>query len=205
MSYIKKEVVYFEEEGRKNIEKVIQIVKNEVIKKNNINKVIVFTSDGKSAIRLKKELENNYKVIAVTFPYKKTFKLYNKKDKKPQHLTPETSKKEIKKNIMDQGVTLLQGVLPFEDIILPNIPDTKIQTINHTLNIFGGGMKLCIESVIVATDSGEVEPGEEVIAMSADTALIATGCRKELLLHPKLGMQIKQILCKPINFNITKK
>ena len=39
MSYIKKEVVYFEEEGRKNIEKVIQIVKNEVIKKNNINKV----------------------------------------------------------------------------------------------------------------------------------------------------------------------
>lgn len=47
-------------------------------------------------------------------------------------------------------------------------------------------------------DSGCAEPGEEVIAMSADTAIVATACQKRWLFHPEKGMRIKEILCKPL-------
>ncbi|AZR72091.1 hypothetical protein BBF96_01000 [Anoxybacter fermentans] len=203
MTVLKKSIYYFQQEGKQNKENVLKIVIETAQQNQQIKKIIVFTSDGEIALKLKKQLPN-HQIIAVTFPYMKQFKIKKDKDYY-ETIIPETSKKEVQNNLKKEGIILLQGVLPFEDIIIPYNSDTKIQTINYTLSLFGGGMKLCVEALIVATDSGAVEPGEEAIVMSADTAIIATGSRKEWLFHPVYGMQIKEILCKPINFNITKK
>lgn len=70
-------------------------------------------------------------------------------------------------------------------------------TINETLTLFSGGMRLCVQAIIMATESGSLEPGETVIALSADTAIVARATLKSLLFDNEEGMEIYEIICKP--------
>lgn len=57
----------------------------------------------------------------------------------------------------------------------------------------------------MSCDSGYVEQDEEVIAMSSDTAIVASASKKQWLFHPNHGLEIKEIICKPKKFTITRK
>jgi len=55
---------------------------------------------------------------------------------------------------------------------------TPESIIDKTLEIFGTGVKIAIEAAIMATDAGEVEPGEEVVSRAGtykglDAAIVA--------------------------------
>ena len=63
---------------------------------------------------------------------------------------------------------------------------------------------MCVEAIIMATDAGYVEPGEYVIAMSADTAIVANGVSSTWLFHPDEGMTISEIICKPKFFTVSR-
>jgi len=85
--------------------------------------------------------------------------------------------------------------MPFQSIIIPGVADAKLEGIQHALKL--GGFNLCVQAILMATDSGELEPGEAVLSMSADTAIIATGTQTKFLFHPIEGMDIREIICKP--------
>ncbi|MBS7640286.1 MAG: pyruvate kinase alpha/beta domain-containing protein [Candidatus Bathyarchaeia archaeon] len=90
------------------------------------------------------------------------------------------------------------------------------EVLQDTLRRFCEGLKVCVEIVLVATEAGFIQPGEEVIAIGGtgglgyekgggvDTAIIMEAIKSKdfLKLEPILGRKeerrkIKEIICKP--------
>ena len=136
------------------------------------------------------------KIYAVSFPYKQTF-IVKRGDDSAEEMIPETSQPEVKKELANIGVELVQGVMPFEEIILPGVSDLKTQVILRTLELISQGLPLCVQAALMACDSGCAELGEKIIVMSADTAIVIKATHKKWLFHPKKGIDINEILCKP--------
>ena len=94
--------------------------------------------------------------------------------------------------------------MPLQDIPIIGVHgDTKIRTINSTLSLLSRGLNLCIEAIIMASDAGYVEQGEEIIVFSADTAIVATGCRKEWLILIQINHKFQKSGTAPSIFQNT--
>lgn len=200
---VSKSIYYFSSEGKENLPKTVELVIERAML-NQIKHIIVFTGDGDGAFQLKEKLGDNsdVKVYAATFPYKQVF--HTKDDEgKTISTYAKTSLPEIKQRMENVGIILVQGVMPLQDIIIPNAKDVKNQTIHYTLSLISGGLRLCIQAILMAVDGGHIEPGEMVIAMSADTAIVARSSLSTWLFHPTDGLEISEIICKPSNFTIT--
>jgi hypothetical protein len=73
------------------------------------------------------------------------------------------------------------------------------QVMANLLRIFGQGIKVCAEIIMMACDGGCVEIGEKVIAVAgsgagADTAVVATTSSSTKM----GGLRIHEIICKPL-------
>lgn len=190
-------IVYFEREGKENIEQTIHLVSKRATE-TGIKKVVIFTSDGVGPLKAHELLYRTHtRVIAVTFPYKRQF-IVQKEDGSEERVFPGTSDNNVVKQFAEKGIPLVRCPMPFDDIVIPWAPSNKLEAIKWTLQLVSKSFPLCIQAILMATECGEVEPGEEVIAASSDTAIIATGCPSRLLFHPKLGMKIKEFICRPL-------
>lgn len=200
---VSKSIYYFHSEGRQNLKKTAELV-IERARELDIKYIIVFTANGEGAFILKDYLgeDSSISILAATFPYKQEFTKKNDDGSKITVIS-DISKQEVKKQLSEKGITLIQGALPFQDIIIPGTTDIKIQTLNYTLSLISGGLKLCIQAILMANDSGHIESGQQVIAMSADTAIVARSCLSTLLFHPSRGLEVSEIICKPNQFSIT--
>ena len=168
----------------------------------NIKKLLIFTANGEGAFKARELIkDDSISILATTFPYKKQF--VQRKNGEEKIFYADTSNEDTRKLIKDKGITLIQGTMPFQEIIIPGTRDTKLTTITRTLSLISGGIRLCIESVLMACDSGFVEQGEYVVSMSADTSLVVKACRVEWLFHPEYGLEIAEIICKPNRLDIT--
>jgi len=141
--------------------------------------------------KLNKEIE----IIAVSFPYNQEF---NVKDENGEttKVIPKTSKMKVKEKLFENNIQLVQGPMPFNEIIIPGTREVKKSTILNTLSLISGGLSFCVQSVLMATDAGVLEKGKNVIAMSADTAVVANSANSQWLFHPVDGLEIKEIICK---------
>jgi hypothetical protein len=63
-------------------------------------------------------------------------------------------------------------------------------------------MSLCVQAIVLACDSGEVNIGEHVISMTSDTAILAQATSTRRMLG---GLVIREILCKPVILTIGRK
>lgn len=200
---ISKSIYYFKSEGKVNLSKTVELVVKRAIS-NNIKHIVVFTGDGDGAFQLKEKIggNNDIKVYAATFPYKQVFHSIDD-DGNAVETYARTSLPEIRGRLDAAGIKLVQGVMPLQDIIIPNATDVKNQTIHYTLSLVSGGLRLCIQAILMAVDGGHIEPNEMVIAMSADTAIVARSSLSTWLFHPTDGLEISEIICKPSNFTIT--
>jgi hypothetical protein len=73
------------------------------------------------------------------------------------------------------------------------------QVMANLLRIFGQGIKVCVEIIMMACDGGSVGIGEKVIAVAgsgagADAAVVATASPSTKL----TGLRIHEIICKPL-------
>ncbi len=94
--------------------------------------------------------------------------------------------------------------MPLWEIVLPGTVESKVKIIQATLSLISGGLPLCVQAVLMACDAGHVEPGEEVISMSADTAIVARAAQTRWLFHPERGLEIREIICMPRYCNISR-
>ena len=92
---------------------------------------------------------------------------------------------------------MVQGTMPFQSVILPGTTDSKLAAVQATLRLLSEGMSLCVQATLMATDAGVVEEGEEVVAMAADTAIVACGAMSQWMFHPRHGFEIREVICKP--------
>lgn len=103
----------------------------------------------------------------------------------------------VRRQLVEANITIVQGTLPFEEILIPGASDLKTVAMRHALRLFGFGMELCIQAILMLCDAGYVEPREEVLSCSADTAILATASTSSLLFSPYEGMEIREVISKP--------
>ena len=77
--------------------------------------------------------------------------------------------------------------------------------IRSALEVFGGSMPLAIQAVLQAADCGYVETGEQVIAITSDTAVLITASTTKQFLSNTCGMMVNEIICKPRMFTVSRR
>jgi len=181
---MEKKIVYFEKPGQENTEEVIKLVL-EKARLSNIRSIVVASTRGNTAKSISEALEGQG-MTAVVVPWQFGFK--GKENPFPQDLINALREK---KHIVHFGTMLFHTT----DLYNTNIP----QALANILRVFGQGMKVCVEIIMMACDGGCIGIGEKVIAVGgtrfgADTAVVATAAPSTRV----ASLRIHEIICKPI-------
>ena len=181
-------IVYFEKPGVENTEEVLRIAKQRA-EELGIKTIVVATTVGDTAARAV-EVFQGMKVIAVTH-------VAGMREPNIQEFTDENRQKvESKGGIVlttSHAFTGIGGAMrkKFNMHLLGDV-------IANTLRIFGQGMKVVPEIVLMAADAGLVRTDEDVISIAgtgrgADTAVVL----KPVNTLDFFDLRVKEILCKP--------
>jgi hypothetical protein len=191
-------IVYFNEEGRENLMAVIKVVRSRLKKQPQLRnlKLVIFTAYGEGPARAYSMLEEyEPKIIAVTCP--PDFAVaHGDKTYKPR-IDPK-----VRKFFNGVGIKVLTGRLPFDTIEGMDGHNREMQILRNALSIFGGGVIPCLQAVLQACDMGELEIGEQVIAVSGDWAILVTASTTNAAFTRENGVSINEIFCKPNRFDI---
>jgi len=191
-------ITYFDGEGRKNLASVIKVIRRRLSKDATLRglKLVILTGYGEGPARAYNMLEEfEPRIIAVTFPPDYTFKIGDE-IYKPQ-IDPK-----LKKFFDGVGIKVLTGRLPFDRIEGMEGHNRDMQLVRNALTIFGGGVVLCVQAVLQACDMGELQIGEQVIAISGDWAVLATASTTAAAFTRERGFTIGEIFCKPNRFDL---
>ena len=181
---MEEKIVYFEKPGKENTAEVIKLVL-ERAKLRNIHRIVVASTRGYTAKSFLDAVEGK-DVNLVVVPWQFGFK--EEGNPFPQELVNEL---QGKKHVVHFGTMLFHTV----DLYGTNTP----QVLANILRVFGQGMKVCIEIIMMACDGGCIKMGEKVIVVAGthsgvDTAVVATAAPSNKV----TSLRINEIICKPI-------
>ncbi len=197
MGYVKREVAYFEYCGEINTRGVLLIAKKSS-EELGIGKVVIASETGRSALLALDVFKDHDVELIVVTHYPAT--TWGPKGEIPIGLMREEYS-EIREKLLEAGVKIVQGTRPFAppsrsiDWSFP----TPEAIIDRTLELFGAGTKIAIEATVMATDSGVLDEGEEVISCAGtykglDTALLV---KTAYSMNFFKKFEVKEILAKP--------
>ena len=177
-------VTYFEEQGKNNTPQVLSIVK-ERAHSTGIRKIILASTRGDTAKEFAEAFEGT-EVQLVVIPWQYGFK--NQPQPFPTELVTE---------LQEKGHRVHFGTMLFHTEGFYGM--TTPTAMANLLRIFGQGIKVCVEIILMACDGGCVEVDETVIAVAgtvsgADTGVVATAAPSTSLAR----LRINEILCKPL-------
>ena len=180
---MEEKIVYFEEPGIENTETTLQLAA-ERAKARGIKKIILASTRGETA-RMAARIWADSGIKIVVVPHQYGFMA-------GQHFSTE-----LVQELEKQGHAVHFGTMLFHTDNLYGMDTPRIMA--NLLRTFCQGMKVCVEIIFMATDSGDIEVGEEVIAVTgtgrgADTAVVAIAAPSTRL--PEL--HITEIICKPL-------
>jgi hypothetical protein len=195
---------YFLQEGRDNLRECLKNV-FQTAKVQNIAKLVIFTARGEGVRLALDEFcsldeYKHVKLVAVTFPQGKKF------TDASGNAIPVTIDDDNISVFKAREVPIVRAHMPF-DPIAPlykqrGVLGQDLSLVGEALNMFGGGMNLCVQAIVMACDAGEVGLGEHVIALSSDTAILAQATSTTRMLEE---LVIREILCKPVVFSVGRK
>lgn len=198
MSEFERKTLYFRYCGEVNTERVLQAARTRC-EESNINKVVIASETGKSAIKAL-QIFNGTKIqiIVVTHYPAET---WGPKGNIPIGLKRKEYAEKLKR-LVESGCKIVQSTRPFAPpsrFISWEHP-TPEGIIDKTLEIFGAGTKIAIEAAVMATDAGEVGEGEEIVSCAGtykglDTALIV---KTAYSMNFFKDFEVKEILVKPL-------
>jgi hypothetical protein len=180
---VEQKITYFEVPGRRNTEETLRLAR-EKAKENGIRKIVLASTTGDVA-RLAAERFAGMGTSLIVVPHQYGF---TETQRFPAELVKEL---EAQGHHVHFG-TMLFHTDGFYGVGAPEAMAMILRTICQ-------GMKVCVETVLMAADAGLVERGEEVIVISgtargADTAVVALAATTQQL-H---DLHITEILCKPL-------
>jgi hypothetical protein len=197
-------IVYFDAEGRQNIDKVLGVVKRQLKRREELRslKLVIFTAEGQGpALAYSRLREFRPRIIAVTFPL--DFSVAQ----------PNNNERHFPK-IADEIRDFFRGV-KIEVVVPPSLPfdmidgldghNQQVEVVRKTIAIFGSGFGLCIQAVLRACDTGLIQEGESVIAMSGDTAALFVASTTKHFLNKGNGLEVQEIFCKPRRLTISRR
>jgi len=180
--------VYFDKPGSENTDEVLRIARQRA-DELGIKTVAVASTKGDTAVRAT-EVFKGLKVVCVT--HSTGFR-----EPDSQEFTEEN-----RKIVEGKGGIVLITTHTFAGIsrAVRNKFNTYIigDIIASTLRIFGDGMKVACEIVMMAADAGLLRTDEEIIAIGgtgrgADTAVVLNPVNSQKF----FDLRIKEVLCKP--------
>jgi hypothetical protein len=195
---------YLQVEGRASMERCIRESFKWCVDWG-VEKIVMFTGTGEGPMYavenlLIQEPFSAIQMIAVSPPTGKLYKADTSDSESPivsSGVPP--ARKEFLREI---GIPVISAHLPFSRAQASGTSDWTEAA--QALGILGGGVALCVQAVLLACDAGEVQMGERVVAVSADTAISALASRTETFLSPSHGLLVEHFICRPRRYNISK-
>jgi len=179
---MKSEITYFDQVGKNNTSETLNLVRERFLK-GDIKHVLIATNEGNTALEAASLLKDtDARIIAISLDRNWDGKL---------RLSAETQKK-----IEAMGHVVYKGLMIFEFHRFTH--DLSSKLIAEALYLFGQGIKVCVELILMSVSGELIETGEKVIAIAgthrgADTAIVATAAP----LYHFNRLEINEILCKP--------
>ena len=180
---MQEKIVYFEKPGKENTADVLQLIE-ERARARGIKKVVMASTRGDTARTAAESFEGTG-LHLVVIPWQYGFR------------DPQPFPQELVAELQGKGHRVHFGTMLFhtEDFYGISTP----QVMANLLRIFGQGIKVCIETIMMACDGGCIELDEKVIAVAgsgagADTAIVATASSTTRM----KGLRIHEIICKPL-------
>jgi len=179
-------IVYFEAPGDANTPQVISLVKERAATRG-IRKVVLASTRGETAQAFAESTKGSgLELIVIPWQYG-----FRETHPFPRELVTELEQK---------GHKVHFGTMLFHTEGLYGIKTP--QTMANLLRIFGQGIKVCVEIIMMACDGGCIEVGEPIIAVGgtasgADTSVVATAAPSTKLSR----VRIHEIICKPLLFH----
>jgi hypothetical protein len=196
MSSFEHNTTYFWNEGKANLDDCLRI-SFEAAKIQQISKIVIFTGVGQGVRAAVDDFrsQEQYKhisIVAVTFPH--------------GHPHPKDISEEDLRWMSANSIPLVRAHLPFDPIRAQykghGILGQDYSLIGNIVSIFGGGMSLAIQAILMACDAGHVGKGEHVISLTADTSILARSAPSSHLLTDFI---VREVFCKPVLMDISKK
>lgn len=183
-------IFYFEETGRANTEKTLDIALA-YAKAEKLKTIVVASSTGQTALKLHRMAEDAVNVICVTYNAGSRFR------------SEVEQFNENRDTLLQKGVSIVRGLhaLSGPEKAFMEKYDTPFLPLNivaDTLRIFSQGVKVCVEIAVMAAEHGFVRPDHTVVAVGgsghgADTALVM----KPVFAANMFQAKIKALLCMP--------
>jgi hypothetical protein len=183
--FMESKVIYFDEVGPGNTDKVFDIVK-EKLKSSGVKKIVLASTTGATA-RKAMEFFRDDGIKLVVVPHQYDFM-------RETNPFPEDLVKEIR----DSGHDVHFGTMLFHT---EKLFETNVSTLMaNLLRCFSQGVKVCFEIIMMATDAGLCKTGEKVIVVAgsgrgSDTALVMQAASSRSLKK----LRVNEMLCKPLN------
>jgi hypothetical protein len=187
---VEKPVFYFDEKGPHNTEKTLEIALAGC-QAQGISKIVVASSRGDTALKLRETADPALDIIAVTYSagsrYVEDVAAFNQN----AHKLEESGIRIVR------GIHALSGTerafeTKYKSAFIP------LNIVADTLRMFCHGVKVCVEIAVMAAEHGYISPDEEVVAIAgshhgADTAVVL----KPAYAADMFKTRIKQLLCMP--------
>ena len=187
--------IYFDKAGNQNTDAVLAAAKKRA-EELGIKTIVVASSTGRTALKAM-ELFKGFNVVIVS--HVTGFRGVN-----TQEFTEENRKLLESKGIPVVTMTHAFGGVSkamkykFDMIDIGDI-------IANSLYIFGQGVKVCCEVVMMAADAGKIKVNEDVISVGgtgksggADAAAVITAVNSQYF----FDMVVKEVICKPLSYGV---
>ena len=181
---MEEKIIYFEEPGPADTEETLRLA-GERAKARGIKKAVLASTTGETAkLAVKAWAKSGIKKIVVV-PHQYGFAF-------GQRFPPELVAELAGKGHVVHFGTMLFHTENFYGVNTPFVMASLLRTICQ-------GMKVCVEIVLMATDGGHINPGEEVVVVAgsgrgSDTAVVALAAPSTRL----ADLHITEIICKPL-------
>ena len=187
---MKKNITYFENAGPENTEETIKLARERALELR-IRDIVVASTHGKTALKTAEIFDaSKFNISAVTIC-------------EGHRSEGWAMSKEERKKVLAKKINVFTGTHALGDDVSSAFTEKfGGKSINgivaQTLYRFSQGMKVCVETVLMAADSGLISVGKEVIAIAgtdegSDTAIVV----KPSYARTFLNLKIKEIIAMP--------
>jgi hypothetical protein len=185
MSFKEERIVYFLEKGPVCTDTMLNVAK-ERADARGITSIVVASTRGATGVKAS-EVFKGYNVVVVTHSV-------GFRDPNVQELT-EANRKALQAN----GAKILSTTHALGGVgraVRRKFDTMQVdEIIANTYRVFGEGMKVAVEIVLMAADAGLIRTDEDVIAVGKyDTAIVVRPANAQDL----FAVNVKEILCKPL-------
>jgi hypothetical protein len=188
MSFIKRNVIYFDAKGRENTATLLKAVE-EYVRETDVKDLVVASTTGETGVSAS-TLFKGLNLVIVT---------HHTGFGEPalQELTEEN-----RQRILSNGAKILTAThaLSGAERAIRRSFDTigPVEVMANTLRLFGEGTKVCVEIVLMAADAGLIPVDRNVVAVAgsgrgADTALLIAPANTSRL----FDLAVREVIAKP--------